>query len=189
MALSATFVAILFVLMCATPFFARRVLLRAVFRAGAGQRKFARFTVTDIASLTAYFAIATALATLVADLLPPALVNYIVLVSLMYALGTWYLGVQSLDSAGISEPRRRLVYLSVAVPAAYAGSMTIVVIGVFGVWFTFFEKRRYMGPDALLGEQSWLAWSAFVILLLSLVLAWQIARWVVRPTVSAIERR
>lgn len=185
MVLSSSFTVLLLVLMCATPLFARRVVLRPVFRAGTGRRAFARFTVTDIASLTAYFAIASGLTTLVADLLGEALMSYAMLVSLLYVLGTWYLGVQSLDAAGVTNARRRLVYLSLAVPPAYAGSMTIVVIGVFGVWFTFFEKRRYMGPDALLGENSWIAWGVLLVLILWLVMAWQIARWTVRPAATA----
>jgi heme exporter protein D len=180
MILSPAFIVILLVLMCATPIFARRVLLRPVFRAGEGQRTFAKFTVADIASLTAYFAIAAGLTTIIADLLDERLANYIVAVSFFYALGTWYLGVQSLDSAGVRDPRRRLVYLSLAVPAAYAGSMTIAVIGVFAVWFRYFETRRYMRPEALVGDYAWVVWTVFAILVLSLVLARQIAGWVVR---------
>lgn len=185
MLLSPAFITILLLLMVATPFLARRVLLRPVFRAAEGRRKFARFTVTDIGALTAYFAIASGLTTLISDLLGEAIANYITVVSLCYVLGTWYLGVQSLDSAGITEGRRRLPYLGFAIPAAYAGSMTIVVITVLAVWFAFFESRRYMRPDAVLGEFGWIVWTVYGILWLSLILAWQIARWTAKGATAA----
>ncbi len=177
------------ILMCATPIFARRVLLRPVFRAGKGRRTFAQFTVTDIASLTAYFAIAAGLTKLVADFLPESLQNFTALVSLLYVLGTWYLGVQSLDAAGVREVRRRLVYLSLAVPAAYAGSMTVVVISMFASYARWLEDpiRGGVGVRVLFDQMGYFVWAVYAILWLSLVLAWQVAKWTVQPSPTTVE--
>jgi len=174
--------------MCATPIFARRVLLRPVFRAGKGRRTFAQFTVTDIASLTAYFAIAAGLTKLVADFLPESLQNFTALVSLLYVLGTWYLGVQSLDAANVREVRRRLVYLSVAVPAAYAGSMTIVVISMFATYAHWLEDplRGGVGVRLLFDQMGYFVWAIYAILWLSLVLAWQVAKWTVQSPAATV---
>lgn len=182
------FLSCLVLLMCATPIFARRVLLRPVFRAGSGSRSFAQFTVTDIASLTAYFAIASGLTALVSDLLPEALANYTALVSLLYVLSTWYLGVQSLDTARVRDTRRRVVYLSLAVPAAYAGSMTIVVISMFAVYAYWIEplRRRGMEVGLLFQQMGWFVWAVYGILWLSLILAWQVAHWTVQSPVGGV---
>ncbi len=179
------FLGCLMLLMCATPIFARRVLLRPVFRAGGGPRAFAQFTVTDIASLTAYFAIASGLTALVADLLPESLANFTALVSLLYVLCTWYLGVQGLDAARVRDTRRRVVYLSLAVPAAYAGSMTIVVISMFAVYARWIESSRGVGDIGILFRQlGWFVWAVYAILWMSLILAWRVARWTVQPAVG-----
>jgi hypothetical protein len=176
---------VLLIFMCATPYFARRVLLRPVFASAKEKRRAARFTVTDVAALTGYFAIAAGLTKLIADLVGEALASYITLVSLCYVIGTWYLGVQSLDAAHIREGRRRIAYLSLAVPFAYAGSMTIVVLTSFGVYFRYFETRRYMRSENIFGADLWIVWCVYGFLWLSLILAWQIARWVVQENSAA----
>jgi len=175
-------------LMCATPIFARRILLRPVFRAGQGPRTFAQFTVTDIASLTAYFGIAAGLTKLITEILPDSLQNFTALVSLFYVLGTWYLGVQSLDTASVRDVRRRVVYLSVAVPAAYAGSMTIVVISMFAGYARWLEdpRRGGTGVGFLFERMGYVVWAVYAILWLSLILAWQVARWTVQCIPSPV---
>jgi hypothetical protein len=106
--------------------------------------------------------------------------SHLLLVSLVYVSGTWYLGVQSLDAAAIRDPSRRLVYLSVAVPAAYAGSVTLVVLTASVVWEAFDLAPAEIDPVGLLVERRWIFWSVYALLWLGLILARQAAQWVAR---------